>query len=156
MNQNERQRWLRILSNASATDLVTAVAEVLPGAFSTERQAINNDTPVAVLRPPEVGLAMVTGRVNATGTPFGLGEMTVTRCVVQIDSAMGVGYVGGRSFDHARGVAIADALLQGHRHQEIMDRVVTPLAEILHQRERTRVADIESSRVQFVTMVRGD
>ena len=108
------------------------------------------------LRAPEVGLAMVTGRVGATGSPFGLGEMTLTRCVVQVGEAMGVGYVRGRAPEHARHVAVADALLQGPRHDEIVTAVVTPLAEAQQRRRAEREAAVETSRVQFLTMVRGD
>ncbi len=108
------------------------------------------------LRTPEVGLAMVTGRVGSTGSPFGLGEVTLTRCVVQVGEAMGVGYVRGRAPDHAHQVAVADALLQGTRHDEIVAVVLTPLAEAQQRRRAERHAAAETSRVQFLTMVRGD
>lgn len=109
-----------------------------------------------MLRAPEIGLAMVAGRVGATGQPFGLGEMTLTRCVVQVDDAVGVGYVRGRSPEHAQSVAIIDALLQGPRHDELMAAVVTPLATTQSRRRGERAAAVDTSRVQFLTMVRGD
>ena len=37
-----------------------------------------------LLRAPEIGLAMVRGRAEGTGPPFNLGEITITRCVVQL------------------------------------------------------------------------
>ena len=99
---------------------------------------------------------LATGRVGATGSPFGLGEMTVTRCVVQVGEALGVSYIRGRVPEHARMAAVADALLQGPRHDEVVENVLTPLRASLDRRHAERAAAIETSRVQFVTMVRGD
>src|SRR5690606_11649682 len=39
-----------------------------------------------LIRPPETGMVMVRGRMGASGAAFNLGEMTVTRCVVQLDN----------------------------------------------------------------------
>lgn len=66
------------------------------------------------LRQPEAGLVMVRGRIGGTGGPFNLGEMTVTRCAVQLDGggAPGIGYVAGRDSRHAELAALLDALLQ--------------------------------------------
>uniref|UniRef100_UPI0016890F4D phosphonate C-P lyase system protein PhnG n=1 Tax=unclassified Calothrix TaxID=2619626 RepID=UPI0016890F4D len=38
------------------------------------------------LRSPEIGLAMVRGRAGGTGEAFNLGEITMTRCVVQLEN----------------------------------------------------------------------
>ena len=108
------------------------------------------------LRVPESGLALVTGRVGATGSPFGVGEMTVTRCVVQIGAHMGVGYVRGRDRERAKNVALADALLQGDRKHEAMATVIEPLSAAKAQRVSQHRATVETSRVRFLTMVRGD
>ena len=143
LDVEKRRQWLRVLSCAT-TDDMRAIFVGITCESTT-------------LRAPEVGLAMVTGRVGATGSPFGLGEMTMTRCVVQVGEAMGVGYVRGRDPEHARQVAVADALLQGPRHDEIVAVVLTPLAETQRRRRRAeREAGVETSRVQFLTMVRGN
>ncbi len=34
--------------------------------------------------PPRPGMTLVRGRMGGTGSPFNLGEMTVTRCVVRL------------------------------------------------------------------------
>src|SRR3546814_10923103 len=58
-------------------------------------------------------MVMVGGRVGASGGAFNLGEMTVTRCVVQlVDGCTGHSYVAGRSRPHAELAALAAALLQ--------------------------------------------
>ncbi len=140
-----RQEWLRVLACAEPPELASALEPFLVECASAVE-----------LRRAEVGLALVTGRTGATGTPFGLGEMTLTRCVVQVGKAMGVGYVRGRAPDHARNVALADALLQGDNHPDVHSAVVVPLAAAQVRRRAQRAADVDTSRVQFLTMVRGE
>jgi alpha-D-ribose 1-methylphosphonate 5-triphosphate synthase subunit PhnG len=49
-----------------------------------------------VVRTPELGMVMVRGRAGGSGPRFNLGEMTVTRCSVELESgAMGHAYVAG-------------------------------------------------------------
>ncbi len=144
--QQQRQQWLRLLACSTPNELAS-VLDPLIDAFTGDAD---------LLRRPEVGLALVTGRVGATGEPFGLGEMTVTRCVVQLADTIGVGYVRGRAPDHARRIAIADALLQGDRRSEIVDQVLAPLAAAETVRRNEASDGAERTRVQFLTMVRGN
>ena len=88
--------------------------------------------------------------------PFGLGEMTLTRCVVQVDDAIGVGYVSGRSPEHARRVALTDALLQGRLADRVHAEVIEPLRADRAARSSRQTAEAEATRVQFLTMVRGN
>ena len=65
------------------------------------------------MRGPETGLVMVRGRAGGSGSPFNLGEMTVTRCTVQLGSGTaGHAYIAGRDERQAELAAVADALLQ--------------------------------------------
>ena len=82
--------------------------------------------------------------------------MTLTRCVLQVDDAVGVGYVRGRSPQHAYRVALADALLQGDQHGSVVENVIVPLQRSERNQREQRTKDVEESRVQFVTLVRGD
>ena len=50
-------------------------------------RAVANPPPYRMLRWPETGLVMVRGRAGGTGTRFNVGEMTVTRCAVQLEAA---------------------------------------------------------------------
>lgn len=143
---SERQTWLRELSCAPAAELERLARKPL------ERYGVE----VLELRRPEVGLTLVTGRVGGTGEAFGLGEMTVTRCVVQVDGDMGVGYVQGRDTVHARTIAVLDALLQGPHAEELKSDVLRPLAESRLERITRQSAQTEATRVQFLTMVRGN
>jgi alpha-D-ribose 1-methylphosphonate 5-triphosphate synthase subunit PhnG len=85
------------------------------------------------LRAPETGLAMVQGRAEGTGKPFNLGEITLTRCVVQIahpngETIAGFGYVAGRSHRHAEVAALCDALLQHPDwHDIVRHQIIAPL-----------------------------
>jgi alpha-D-ribose 1-methylphosphonate 5-triphosphate synthase subunit PhnG len=119
------------------------------------------------LRSPEIGLTMVRGRAEATGQPFNLGEMTITRCVVQLGSANGAqaagesiagfGYVAGRSQRHAELAAVCDALLQ-HRDWQfrVLTQVIEPLKVAATEKRASETAAVESTRVNFFTLLRGE
>ena len=81
------------------------------------------------LRTPEIGSVMVRGRAGGTGAPFNLGEMTVTRCALQLSSGeVGHAYVQGRRKACAEAAAIVDALMQTDSADRIRLVVLTPLA----------------------------
>jgi alpha-D-ribose 1-methylphosphonate 5-triphosphate synthase subunit PhnG len=141
-----RRRWMTVLAQASPDEL--------------ERRWRETPTQPAhrLLRPPETGLVMVRGRAGGTGMRFNVGEMTVTRCAVEVDGvAVGVGYVRGRNRRHAELAAVLDALLQDPaRHDELERVVVAPLADAQAARRRAAAERVAPSKVEFFTMVRGD
>jgi alpha-D-ribose 1-methylphosphonate 5-triphosphate synthase subunit PhnG len=114
------------------------------------------------LRRPETGLAMVRGRIGGTGAPFNLGEMTMTRAAVQIalpdgTAIGGFGHVAGRNARHAELAAALDAMVQHPAWRDSVERrVVVPLAERHRARKAVQAAAVESSKVEFFTMVRGE
>lgn len=141
-----RQRWLEILARADLPELQEAWA----------RHA--GDITYRFLRRPEIGLVMVRGRAGGTGQPFNLGEMTVTRCAVQLDNAeiVGFGYVGGRDARRAELVAAFDALLQAGTHSAaLQSQVIEPLAKRQRRRRDRAARKTAQTRVEFFTMVRG-
>ncbi len=111
-----------------------------------------------LVRPPEVGLAMVRARAGGTGTRFNLGEMTVSRCVVQVKGgAVGYAYVAGSDTRHAELAAVFDALLQDTaRRPAIEIAVIAPLEQEIEAARAARRADSGPTKVEFFTMVRGD
>ena len=111
-----------------------------------------------VLRAPEVGLVMVRGRAGGTGAPFNLGEMTVTRCSVELgDGRVGHAYVPGRDRRHAETAAVLDAMLQDPAARATLEReVVAPLLDARAARQRAARAGAARTRVEFFTMVRGE
>jgi alpha-D-ribose 1-methylphosphonate 5-triphosphate synthase subunit PhnG len=129
------------------------------------KQAVSNLAHVPsydFLRPPEIGLAMVQGRTGGTGQPFYLGEMTITRCAVKVETPnlegaiTGFGYVAGRSHRHAELAALCDALLQHPVwHDVVQTQVILPLQAIAQQQQEQQQRQTEATRVNFFTLVRG-
>jgi alpha-D-ribose 1-methylphosphonate 5-triphosphate synthase subunit PhnG len=140
----DRQAWMYTLAHAD-------IADLLP--FETRLKA----EPYQLIRPPEIGMAMVRGRMGATGAPFNLGEMTVTRCVVQTSEAcVGYSYIAGRDKRHAELAALADAHLQGTRHCFWMRQVIELLDARRSSRQAKAARQSASTRVDFFTLVRGE
>ena len=112
---------------------------------------------LVILRPPEIALVMVRGRVGGDGQPFNLGEATVTRAAVRLPSGeVGHGHVLGRAPEKARLGAILDALWQNPRQRP---RVETGLAAVdarLTREAEVRRRRVAATKVDFFTLVRGD
>jgi alpha-D-ribose 1-methylphosphonate 5-triphosphate synthase subunit PhnG len=112
------------------------------------------------LRRPETGLMMVQGRVGGTGERFNLGEVTVTRCALRLnttdsDAPVGVSYVLGRNHRQAQLAAVADALLQDPaQHAELEANLLTPLREHLQAQNAARHARAQTTKVDFLTVAR--
>jgi alpha-D-ribose 1-methylphosphonate 5-triphosphate synthase subunit PhnG len=141
-----RRHWMSVLALASGDELEARWA------------ALGEPPRYTLLRRPEVGLVMVRGRAGGTGSRFNLGEMTVTRCAVQLeDGTVGYAWVGGRDARHAELAAALDALLQDPaRTASLTATVVEPLARTQAERRRGDAARAAASRVEFFTMVRGE
>ncbi|TMV93269.1 phosphonate C-P lyase system protein PhnG [Thioclava sp. BHET1] len=109
----------------------------------------------ALLRAPEAGAVMVRGRVGASGGPFNLGEMTVTRCSVRLEGgAVGHAYVQGRDKSHALRAASLDAL--GVAGSELVAPVLGALRAEEAARRTERAEKAAATKVEFFTMVRGE
>ncbi|MGB6103657.1 MAG: phosphonate C-P lyase system protein PhnG [Pusillimonas sp.] len=138
-----RQQWMRVL--ACAGPQLTSYSDAL-------RQDEHH-----FIRPAEIGMVMVRGRAGASGAPFNLGEMTVTRCVVQLaDGRHGYSYVAGRSKPHAELAALADAHLQGERQAYWLTQLIEPLRREQAAERGTRESESAATKVDFVTLVRGE
>ena len=108
------------------------------------------------LRPPETGTVMVRGRQGATGAPFNLGEITVTRASVRVGEAVGHAWVQGRDRDHARRAAVLDALMQTPRAAVLGREVIAPLRAEEEARRAETAARAAATKVEFFTLVRGE
>ena len=109
------------------------------------------------LRKPETGGVMVRGRAGGTGAAFNLGEMTVTRCALRLETGeVGHAYVQGRSASHAQRAALIDALMQGPSATDVTAQILTPLRDEEQARRHSRAAKAASTKVDFFTMVRGE
>jgi alpha-D-ribose 1-methylphosphonate 5-triphosphate synthase subunit PhnG len=146
MDPAGRARWMSALARAGG--------DAVEKAWSSLGEA----PPYRLLRAPETGLVMVRGRAGGTGAPFNLGEMTVTRCSIELgDGRVGHAYVPGRDGRHAERAAVFDALLQDEaRRPDLERRVIEPLVEARRVRDRESRKRTAGTRVEFFTMVRGE
>lgn len=109
------------------------------------------------LRAPEIGSAMVQGRAGATGAPFNLGEMTVTRCALTLESGeVGHAYIQGRRKSDAEAAALIDALMQTDAAAKLQTAIIDPLDEAHTAAKTARAAKAAATKVDFFTMVRGE
>ena len=113
--------------------------------------------PHAMLRPPEIGAVMTRGRTGATGAPFNLGEMTVTRCSLRLASGeVGHAYVQGRDRAKAHQAALLDALMQTERAADMRRDILEPLRRARDDARLARAEKAAATRVDFFTLVRGE
>ena len=110
------------------------------------------------LRPVATGLVMLRGRMGGDGAPFNLGEATVTRAAVRMDSGeVGFSYLLGRDHDKARLAAVCDAFWQSHDCREAIERhVLAPVRGRLERERTARREQAAATRVDFFTLVRGE
>ncbi len=137
-----RQHWMSVLARAPAKAIEAALTRDSPLPEWTR------------LRGPETGLVMVRGRAGGSGSPFNLGEMTVTRCTVLLSSGIaGHAYIAGRDERRAELAAVADALLQDPEQAETLrDSLIRPLAEAQRAQRLTRAEKAAATRVEFFAM----
>jgi alpha-D-ribose 1-methylphosphonate 5-triphosphate synthase subunit PhnG len=136
---SSRAAWMTLLAQSSAAELDEHWSAIEPPVFTW-------------IRRPEHGAAMVRGRASGTGALFNMGEVTVTRCSVQLDTGeIGVSYVTGRGKRHAALAALFDALMQ----REIVSggtaiaAHVDALAEAAEARRLAIIAQAYDSKVDF-------
>lgn len=142
----DRQQIMRLCGLADLSELEDAVETLtpLPG--------------LTVLRRAETGLVMVEGRVGGDGARFNVGEATVTRAAVRLDSGeTGFAYLLGRRPKEAHLAAIIDALWQrGEARAAIEAGFVAKVTErMMAEKDRLR-SETDSTRVNFFTLERGE
>jgi alpha-D-ribose 1-methylphosphonate 5-triphosphate synthase subunit PhnG len=140
--ERARRRWMSVLARATA-DRIAALLKAC------------GDLPAyTIIRGPEGGLVMVRGRAGGGGSAFNLGEMTVTRCTVRIETGfIGHAYVAGREERRAELAAFVDALMQDQNiSADIESRVIAPLEQQQAQVKAARASKAAATRVQFFAM----
>ena len=146
MSTQQRKQLLSVLAHASLEDI------------QRFWQYSPDDFEYTSLREPETGMVMAVGRTEANGKPFNLGEVSVTRCALRLDSGeTGIGYVLGSDKRHVLHVALLDAL--GQREQDyirIKRDVLEPLQQIREQNQQAHQQKTAETKVDFMTMVRGE
>jgi alpha-D-ribose 1-methylphosphonate 5-triphosphate synthase subunit PhnG len=144
--ETTRQEWMSALALAPETRLREAW------------ESLSAKPQYKIVRGPETGLVMVRGRAGNSGERFNLGEMTVTRCTVNVgDGIMGHAFITGLSHEHARLAAVFDALLQLPERGDVLRRtLIGPLQKERQRHLARRRNEVQPSRVDFFTLVRGD
>jgi alpha-D-ribose 1-methylphosphonate 5-triphosphate synthase subunit PhnG len=137
---------MALLAQARASEIAQGLEAVAPSLHYVE------------LRPVATGLVMLRGRTGGDGAPFNLGEATVTRAAVRLDSGeTGFSYALGRDHDKARLAAVCDALWQSAARQaEIERHVLAPIRARLARERQEKRERSAATRVDFFTLVRGE
>jgi alpha-D-ribose 1-methylphosphonate 5-triphosphate synthase subunit PhnG len=139
-----RQDALGVLAHADMAALIAAW-----GSWENRPQ-------VETIRGPETGLVMLRGRTGGGGAPFNMGEATVSRASVRIDSGeVGHGYCLGRDTAKAELIATIDALFQ-REPDNIEFAILRPLRDIADGADKQHREETAATKVDFFTMVRGE
>jgi alpha-D-ribose 1-methylphosphonate 5-triphosphate synthase subunit PhnG len=141
-----RQDLMRACAEATEAELESGLAEL--GQLPSSQE----------LRPPQTALVMLRGRIGADGPPFNIGEATVTRAVLRLDTgAVGFSYLLGRSHRRARLAALIDALGQDPTwRQKLEDSLVSRVAARQAAADACVRAETVATKVDFFTLVRGE
>lgn len=143
---DDRKRTMDLLARTTINELTAAWT------------ALSSRPDVQMLRGPETGLVMVRGRIGGGGSPFNLGEATVSRATVRLTSGIvGFGQALGTDREKARLAAIFDALWQQEDTRDFVEaRLLVPVAARIAADDRRRSEETAATRVDFFTMVRGE
>lgn len=140
-----RKAWMSLLAKAPEG----RVAALLDATMTRPRHRW--------LRAPEIGSTMVRGRMGGTGAAFNLGEMTVTRCALTLETGeVGHAYIQGRRKADAEAAALVDALMQTADANTVTTSVLEPLQAEMVAAKAKRAAKAAATKVDFFTMVRGE
>ncbi|MFK7878356.1 phosphonate C-P lyase system protein PhnG [Roseobacter sp.] len=142
---NPRKTWMSLLAKAPEGRVVALLDAAMTRPEFTW------------LRPPEIGSTMVRAHAGGTGSPFNLGEMTVTRCALTlVTGEVGHAYIQGRRKADAEASALVDALMQTRASEALRRSVLDPLADEQNTAKAARAAKAAATKVDFFTMVRGE
>jgi alpha-D-ribose 1-methylphosphonate 5-triphosphate synthase subunit PhnG len=101
---------------------------------------------------------MIRGRTGGGGAPFNLGEATVTRSTVRLESGeIGHSYALGRDREKSIHAAVFHALWQREADRDKVEaEVLAPLKDTASAADLKRRKETAATKVDFFTMVRGD
>lgn len=142
----QEQRWMAALASAGS-----ALLEQAWNTLAAKPQ-------YQLLRPIEIGMVLLRGRVGGTGPAFNFGEATITRAAATLSTGeRGFAYRLGRKPREAELAAVFHALLRCNDTRDEVEALVIRPAEAA--REGKAAADrgtAAATRVDFSTLVRGD
>ncbi|GAB6144747.1 phosphonate C-P lyase system protein PhnG [Desulfocicer niacini] len=122
--ESNRQNWMALLAQADPADLEAA------------RRQLDDKVSFTLITPPETGLFMVQCKKDGSGSRFNLGEVTVSKCILEVNGTwQGAAWVMGSNPRHAKLAALFDGLLQDPDYH---DRIKTGLLKVLLKKEKIR------------------
>jgi alpha-D-ribose 1-methylphosphonate 5-triphosphate synthase subunit PhnG len=141
-----QQRWMAALASAGRDLLENTWAEFDP------------KPAYRLLRPVEIGMTLLRGRVAGSGRAFNFGEATITRAAVVLETGeCGFAYLLGRRQREAELAAVFHALLlQGAHRASLEERLLRPAEAARSVAATADRTAAEATRVDFSTVVRGD
>ena len=111
----------------------------------------------AAVRGPETGLVMIRGRIGGGGAPFNLGEATVSRATIRLETGeIGFGQTLGLAPRKAELAALFDALMQRAEHASKVSELVASIEAEIAEQDAEHLRRTAATRVDFFTMVRGE
>ncbi|MGO9134489.1 MAG: phosphonate C-P lyase system protein PhnG [Methylovirgula sp.] len=142
----DQQRWISALAAADAA--------WLEGRWN----ALPEKPAYHVLRPIEMGMVQLRGRIGGSGAAFNFGEATITRSAVELETGeRGFAYLLGRKPRQAELAAVFHALQQCPDRRAEIERAVIAPAEAARATSAARAnAAAQSTRVDFSALVRGN
>ena len=142
----QQQRWIGALAFAGDALLEEAWSALAP------------KPAYRLLRPVEMGMTLLRGRIGGSGEPFNFGEATMTRAAVALASGeRGFAHLLGRRPRQAELAALFHALLQHPVHRPLVEaRVIAPSEAARREMIAAERAAASATRVDFSTLVRGD
>lgn len=141
----ERRRTMEALAKADLSVLEDAWNRLAPKPAYT------------VVRGPETGLVMIRGRIGSGGAPFNLGEATVSRATIRLESGeIGFGQMLGLAPRKTELAALFDALAQRAEHASVVAELVVSIETKVAEQDAEHLRRTAATRVDFFTMVRGE
>ena len=141
-----RQHWMSVLAHSQPAELAARL------------KALNITADYEAIRAAQTRLLQIEAPMGRTAERFLAGDATLTRAAVRLtDGTLGYSWVLGRDKQHAERCALIDAVMQQSRYfQNLSETLIAPLDADRMARIAARQAEVNASRVDFFTMVRGD
>ncbi len=143
-------------SNGARASVLAVLAKVSTAELKAAKDGHWPDVEYRELKPAEIGLVMLRGRIGGDGAPFNVGEATVSRAIIEMPNGLrGFGQCLGRDIEKAKLAAIFDALWQ--QEPERVERILLdPARAKLNELRQTTASQTAATKVDFFTLVRGE
>ncbi|MFH2093346.1 MAG: phosphonate C-P lyase system protein PhnG [Pseudomonadota bacterium] len=141
-----REDWIGLLGSADPADLESAL------------EKLNHSIEFTHIVKPETGMLMVQAKADGSNSRFNLGEITVSKCILEINGQyMGAGWTMGSNLRHAELAALFDGLFQDPLLQETLNQTLIPLLKDKQlAKDERRLKDAADTKVEFFTLKRGE